>query len=155
LEPSDAQDFPGAVKAVWGGVKLKNKWGGLSIGGGTVDLSAYEHIGQLMLAIRLDSKPNSDVSVKMLCGDGCDPGVVTILKHLKKAKLQEWFALPIPLDCFAGVDLKKISAPLEIGTDGKMILHIAEVSIHKMAPGDEGCMPNAPATPDEPGAAGN
>jgi hypothetical protein len=86
----------------------------------------------------------------MLCqaekeGDKCE-GEVFIVSDLKKAKPNEWFALPIPLDCFVAqgtnFNLKKIKTPVEIGTDGKMILHIAEISIQKMARGDEGCKPN-------------
>jgi hypothetical protein len=158
LEPSDAPEFPGAVKATWDkGPAPDKNWGGLTITGGTVDLSAYEHAGELMLVVRVDAKPKKDVKLKMQClaekeGDKCEAEVI-IASHLKKAKPQEWFALPIPLDCFVqqgaktNFNLKKIKTPVEIGTDSKMVLHIAEISIQKMAPGEEGCMTNNSAAP--------
>jgi hypothetical protein len=159
LEPSDAPEFPGAVKVTWDRVDLPSKkgnWGGLSIGGHTVDLSAYEHTGELVLAMKVDAKPKEDVKLKMLCnpekdGDKCE-SEISILHNLRSAKLKEWFLLPIPLDCLveAGTNfsLKKIKTPFEMGTSARMIVHIAEISIQKMAPGDEGCKPNpAPAAP--------
>ncbi len=157
LEPSDAAEFPGAVKATWDKVNLHDKgnWGGLTITGGTVDLSPYEHTGELMLVVRVDAKPKKDVKLKMQClpekeGDKCEAEVF-IASHLKSATPQQWFALPIPLDCFVeqgaktNFSLKKIKTPVEIGTEGKMVLHIAEISIQKMAPGEEGCTTNNPA----------
>jgi hypothetical protein len=80
LEPSDAPDFPGAVKATWDKAAVpenKGNWGGLSIHGRSTDLSAYEQSGELVLAVRVDSKPKKDVRVKLLCqgekeGDKCE-----------------------------------------------------------------------------------
>lgn len=137
---SDAAEFPGAVKLTW---SKKGEWGSIKITGRTVDLSRFEHIGELVLALRVDERTKKAVNVKMECGDKCE-GEVNIVGNLKTAKLNEWFILPIPLDCFVekGVNLKNVTSPFSIGTDGKMILHIAEIGIQQMAAGDEGCVPN-------------
>jgi hypothetical protein len=161
IGPSDAPEFPKAIKAVWDkGPAPDKNWGGLTITGRTVDLSAYEHTGELMLVVRVDAKPKKDVKLKMQClaekeGDKCEAEVF-IASHLKKATPQQWFALPIPLDCFveqggANFNLKKIKTPVEIGTDSKMVIHIAEISIQKMAPGEEGCTSHTPAAPQGDG----
>jgi hypothetical protein len=150
LEPSSSTEFPGAVRLIWGGEK-KN-YAGLNIGeGGTLDFSPYEHTHELVLAVMVEEflKKKKHVVIKLKCGNNCR-GEVSIRDHLKAAELNKWFLLPIPLDCFVktkgeGVtnfDLKKIDSPFEIGTEGEIILHIAEVSLQKMAPGDEGSKPN-------------
>jgi hypothetical protein len=150
LGPSDSPEFPGAVKLEWKWTK-SGTWAAAEIRGRTVDLSPYEHTGQLALVIKIEDRPQKDkhVVVKMKCGDKCEPEV-KIHHQLKKSKTNEWFVFPVPLDCFAGANLKNIMSPLLIGTDGKLILHIAEVSIQKLPPGDEGCVPN-PVAPAAPG----
>ncbi|MBN1377735.1 MAG: hypothetical protein JXA04_00710 [Gammaproteobacteria bacterium] len=142
MEASDAPEFPGAIKLTW---SKQDKWGGASITGRSVDLSAYENKAELVLALRLDVRSHKPVYVKMICGEKCE-AQVSIYDYLKKAPLREWFALPIPLDCFVsqGADLKNVTSPLSIGTDGKMVLHISEVSVSAMAAGDEGCVPDNP-----------
>jgi hypothetical protein len=142
MEASNAAEFPGAVKLIW---SKKGEWGSVKITGRTVDLSRFEHTAELVLALKLEDRTKKDVKVKMECGDKCE-GEVNIVGNLKKVKLNEWFVLPIPLDCFVeqGLDLKNITSPFSIGTDGKMILHVAEIAIQQMAVGDEGCVPNKP-----------
>lgn len=142
MEASDSPEFPEAVKLTW---SKKAEWGGVKITGRTVDLSRFEQIGELVLAARLEDRTKKDVKVKMECGDKCE-GEVSISGNLKKVKLNEWFILPIPLDCFVekGVNLKNVTSPFSIGTDGMMTLHIAEIGVQKMAAGDEGCVPNNP-----------
>ena len=140
MEPSDDKRFPKAVKLTWA---KSDQFGGAKITGRTLDLSKYEHNGQLMLALKVTAKTKKSVEVKMECGDKCE-GKVVIQDFLKKAKMNEWFALPIPLDCFVqqGANLKNVTSPFSIGTNGKMVVYIAEISLQAMAEGDEGCMPN-------------
>ena len=140
MEKSDSKDFPWAVKLTW---KRSDKWGGATITGRTLDLSRYEHNGQLVLALKLDERTNHKVHIKMECGDKCS-GEVAIEDFLNAAKLNEWFALPIPLDCFVkqGAKLESINIPFQIGTTGEMVLHIAEIGLGPMAKDEEGCMPN-------------
>lgn len=157
MSASDSPEFPGAIKLVWGRTR---EWasGSAIITGRTVDLSAYEHTAELALALKLDDRTIKPVHVKMTCGDKCE-GQVSVYQHLKKMNKKGWFALPIPLDCFVaqGVNLKNITSPFGIITEGEMILHIAEVSIRPMAEGDEGCVPNseAPANDSKSGGESN
>jgi hypothetical protein len=144
LEPSLSPGFPGAVKLSWG--KEQKNYAALSIGEhGILDFSPFEQTHELVLALKVEAfmKKKRDVVIKLKCGDNC-LAEAHIRDHLKAAELDKWFVLPIPLDCFSGkkFDLKNINSPFEIGTDGEMVLHIAEVSLQKMAPGDEGCKPN-------------
>lgn len=143
MSASDSPEFPGAIKLVW---KSTREWasGNAVITGRTVDLSAYEHTAELALALKLDERTSKPVHVKMACGDKCE-AQVPIHHHLKRMNKKGWFALPIPLDCFVaqGANLKNITSPFSISTEGKMVLHIAEVSVRPMAEGDEGCTPNS------------
>lgn len=143
MTASESAELPGAIKLVWGRTR---EWasGSAIITGRTVDLSAYEHKAELVLALKLDKRTSKPVHVKMACGDKCE-AQVPIHHHLKKVNREEWFALPIPLDCFVaqGANLKNISSPFAISTEGEMVLHIAEISVRPMAEGDEGCVPNS------------
>lgn len=148
MTAGDSKEFPGAIKLVWSKGKDGDR-GDAVITGRTVDLSAYEDKVQLMLALKLETRSAKHVYVKMLCGDKCE-GQVAIHHHLKKMKQNEWFALPIPLDCFVeqGVNLKNITSPFVISTTGEMVLDVAEVSLRPMAKGEEGCVPNDKTPPD-------
>lgn len=146
---SDSKELPGAIKLVW---KKTSEWssGNAVITGRTVDLSRFEQSAQLMLALKLDKRTSKPVYVKMACGDKCE-AQVPIHHHLKKMVKKGWFALPIPLDCFVaqGANLKNITSPFSISTEGEMVLHIAEVSISPMPEGDEGCVPNDKTPPGD------
>ena len=137
LSTSPDQTLPGAVRMIW---NKKGNWAGVGISGRTVDLSPFEHSGKLMIALKVEQRTSKPVEIKMTCGDDCS-GKVNISTYIRKAKLDEWFALPIPLDCFAqeGVDLSKIDKPFEIGSESRLILHIAEISILPMEEGEVGC----------------
>lgn len=149
MASADSPKFPGAIKLVWSKGKEGDR-GDAVITGRTVDLSAYEDKAELMLALKLETRSANHVYVKMLCGDKCE-GQVAIHHHLKKMKQDEWFALPIPLDCFAeqGVNLKNITSPFVITTTGEMTLDVAEVSLRPMAKGEEGCIPNDKTPPPD------
>lgn len=139
ISPSDDQTFLGAVKLSW---NENPEFGGASITGFTTNLAPYEHNAELSLAVKLEKRADY-VSLKMNCGENCEASI-NISDHLKKAKLNTWFALPIPLDCFTaqGVDLSNIQQPFSIGTQGSMILHIAEIKVAAMKGDDQGCTPN-------------
>lgn len=149
MTASDSPEFPGAIKLAWKRTSESTK-GDAIITGRTIDLSAYEHVAELVVALKLDSHAAKSVYVKMLCGDKCE-AQVSIHDHLKKMGQKEWFALPIPLDCFVaqGADLENITSPFTISTTGEMVLHIAEISIGRMAEGDEGCETNNETPPSD------
>lgn len=143
LGSAGSKQFPGAVKLTWSG---GDKWGSATISGRTLDLSAFEHSAELLLALKVESRVPATVNVKMACGEQCE-AEVNIADNLKQVPRGEWVALPLALDCFAaaGLDLSRINWPFSIGTQGKLELHIAEISLGPMAEGDEGCVPNQPA----------
>ncbi len=147
LASAESEQFPGAVKLVWSG---GDKWGSATISGRTLDLSAFEQSAELVIALKVESKVPNTVNVKMACGENCE-AEVNIADNLKQVTRGQWVALPLALDCFAatGLDLSKINWPFSIGTQGKLELHIAEISLGPMAEGDEGCVPNEPAETPE------
>ncbi|WP_020210158.1 putative glycoside hydrolase [Gilvimarinus chinensis] len=141
LASAEDKDFPGAISLKW---KKSDDWGSVTLSGGMLDLSKFEHAAELVIALRVNSKVPSTVNVKMACGEGCE-AEVNVADNLKNMKRGQWMALPIALDCFSasGVDLSKINWPFSIGTAGKLELDIVEVSLAPMAEGEEGCVPNS------------
>ena len=137
IEPSDDKTFAGAVKVSWGKAPV---WGGVSIAGLSTNLAAFENRAEIILAVKLE-KRGEHVDVKMACGENCE-GSINISEHLKNAKLNKWFALPMPLNCFSqqGADLSKINIPFAIGTSSDMVLHIAEIRVSAMKSDDTGCL---------------
>jgi len=134
---SPDESFPGAIRLAW---NKTGSWAGASIFGQTVDLSPYENKAQMILAIKVEERSSKPVEIKMICGDDCS-GKINISDYIKKAKLNEWFALPIALNCFSlqGVDLSKVNRPFEIGSSSKLVLHLAEISILPLRDGEESC----------------
>ncbi|MGL1956714.1 MAG: putative glycoside hydrolase [Colwellia sp.] len=141
MTSSDDKSFAGAVKLVWNKSPV---YGAATITGMTTNLAAFEQKAELVLAVKLE-KRGGYITLKMNCGENCE-GSVNITDHLARAKLNTWFALPIPLDCFGanGVDFSKITQPFSIGTDSNMTLHIAEINVAAMKGDDQGCVPDLP-----------
>lgn len=141
MTASDDKNLPGAINLKW---KKQEGWAAVFVAGGSqVDLSAFEHSAQLLLALKVKTPPKQSVTVKMKCGEGCEGGI-DIKDSLRNVKKDTWFALPIALDCFVqqGVDLSKIMIPFEIGTAGRLELEIAEIGIRPLDEGYEGCKAN-------------
>lgn len=104
----------------------------LSLQGATpIDLQR-EANGQLSLAFnyRVDAPPTAPVQLSVECGANC-AGKYEITEHLRKAKKGEWQQLKILLQCFQknGADMRAVTAPLAISTDGAMTLGIANVRL--------------------------
>ncbi len=139
VEPVDFKASGDAIKIVW--KSNKNSKGVFSIGGAPIDLSKFENEGALVFDIRLDTKPDKDVTIGMSCGYPCrgEMHVANILKDLPK---DEWTSLPIPLNCFTkeGLDIKKVSGPFDINTEGKLGLSITNVRLQKLPEGEKGCV---------------
>lgn len=138
VEPIDFKANGDALKIVW--KSNKNMKGVFAIGGAPIDLSKFENEGALVFDIRLDTKPDKDVTIGMSCGYPCrgEMHVSSILKDLPK---DEWTSLPIPLNCFTkeGLDIKKVSGPFDINTEGKLGLTITNVRLQKLPEGEKGC----------------
>ncbi len=139
LANAESDAFPGAVKLNWRG---SSNWGGVSIIGREVDLSAYEHTAELAIAVKVESKIPRNLTVKMTCdGENCE-ATVNVASHLRQMSRGEWMLLPIPLNCFSskGLDLSKVTSPFSMGTESRLELQIAEISLVPMAEGSAGCV---------------
>lgn len=143
ITPSEDVTFSGAIKLEW---NKSTEYGAISIAGMTTNLAPYEEKAELLLAVKLE-KRGGYTSIKMGCGENCE-GTVNITDQLTQAKLNTWFALAVPLDCFSGkgIDFSKITQPFSIGTDSSMILHIAEIRVTAMKDDDQGCIPHIEKT---------
>ena len=138
IEPIDFNATGDALKIVWR--PNKNFKGVLAISGAPIDISKFEHEGALVFDIRMDMKPDKDVTIGMGCAYPCrgEMHVGSILKDLKK---DEWTSLPIPLNCFTkeGLDIKKVDSPFVISTEGKLGISINNVRLQKLPEGEKGC----------------
>jgi len=84
----------------------------------------------LELELKVNTPPTADVSVMMRCGAGCVGGF-PIHAALAQAGTAKWTRLAIPLRCFekAGVDMKRIDAPLMIATAGRLDITLSSARI--------------------------
>ncbi|RYZ80021.1 MAG: glucan-glucohydrolase, partial [Proteobacteria bacterium] len=135
---TDFREQKDAIQFVW--VKRKDTVGSVSISGAAIDLSAVEQSAGLVIDIKVDVAPDKDVSLGMSCGHPCQ-GQMQVGKLLKSLKKGEWMSLPIPISCFVknGLDVKKISSPLTITTDGKLTLSVANVRVEKLNDDEKIC----------------
>jgi hypothetical protein len=138
IEPADRADKGDALQISWS--PRKNIKGVFAVYGSPIDLSKFENEGAIVFDMRMDMKPDKDVTFGMDCGYPCrsEMHVSKILKDLKK---DEWTTLPIPLNCFTkeGLDIKKVNGPFVISTDGKLGITIANVRLQKLPEGEKGC----------------
>jgi hypothetical protein len=138
VEPVDRVARGDALQISWS--PRKTVKGVFAIYGSTLDLSKFENEGAIVFDMKLDMKPDKDVTFGMDCGYPCrsEVHVSNILKDLKR---DEWTTMPIPLNCFTkeGLDIKKINAPVVISTEGKLKITIANIRLQKLPEGEKGC----------------
>ena len=138
IEPIDFQATGDALKLSWSPRKAVK--GVFAISGAALDLSKFENEGAIVFDMKMDMKPDKDVTFGMDCGYPCrsEIQVSAMLKDLKK---DEWTTFPIPLNCFTkeGLDIKKISGPVLISTEGKLGLTIVNIRLQKLPEGEKGC----------------
>jgi hypothetical protein len=142
VEPTDKAGKGDALKITW--APRKNLKGVIALYGSALDLSKFKDEGAIALDIRLDAKPDKDVTFGMDCGYPCR-SEIHIYKSLKDLKKDEWTTLPIPLNCFIkdGFDISKINGPLVIATDGKLGISISDVRLLRLPEGEKGCAAEA------------
>jgi beta-glucosidase len=104
----------------------------LALQGATpIDLQR-EANGQLSLAFnyRVDSPPSADVELAVECGEKC-AGRYPLAEQLRKAPQGEWQQFKILLQCFqkVGGDMRSVTAPFAISTEGALQLGIANVRL--------------------------
>lgn len=88
--------------------------------------------GQLSLAFdyRVDAPPSKDVQLAVECGENCS-GTFALGERLRQAPKGEWQQLKVLLQCFqkTGADMRNVTAPFAITTDGTLTLGIANVRL--------------------------
>jgi Galactose-binding domain-like len=139
VTPTDFKAKDDAIKITWAARKPVK--GTLGIYGATaIDLSSFKNAATLVVDMRIDTKPDKNVTIGMDCTYPCVAEII-INESLKSPKKGEWFSLPLPLNCFKNnnFDLSKITGPFTIATEGKFAVSIANVRIEKLGEGEKGC----------------
>lgn len=139
VAPIDFQATGDAIQLTWSA--RKKVVGSFVLYGDVIDMSKFKDAASLTIDMRVDVKPDKDVKVGLGCGYPCQADI-SINNMIKKIPKGEWFALPIPLNCFKGenFDLSKITGPLNMATDGKFTVSIANVRLEKLPEGEKGCV---------------
>ena len=100
-------------------------------GSSPVDLQR-EANGQLSLAFdyKVERPPTASVQLGLECGDSCG-GAVSIEEKLRAAPAGEWRGFKILLQCFQhrGADMRRITAPFTLTTDGALSIGVANVRL--------------------------
>jgi beta-glucosidase len=100
-------------------------------GSSPVDLQR-EANGQLSLAFdyKVERAPTAPVQLGLECGASCGGGV-PIEQKLRAAPTGEWRAFKILLQCFQqhGADMRRITAPFTLTTNGALSLGVANVRL--------------------------
>jgi beta-glucosidase len=106
-----------------------------------IDLSR-EANGQLSLGFDFNVRDAAtrDVSVVVECGADCR-GAIPITADLAAAGTGVWKHLKIPLSCFrnAGADMRRVTAPFLIASDGKLAISISNVGLETGLDGIKEC----------------
>lgn len=138
VTPTNYQADGDALQLTW--APRKKMQGNFALYGNAIDISQYKDAASLTIEMRIDSKPDSDVRIGMDCGYPCRADI-NIRPMIRKMPTGEWFALPLPLNCFKSdnFDLSKINGPFTISTEGKFTVSIVNIRLEKMADGEKGC----------------
>ncbi|AQT60925.1 putative glycoside hydrolase [Cellvibrio sp. PSBB023] len=139
VAPTNFKGKGDAIQITW--ASRKKLQGNFSLSGRPIDLSKFKDAASLTIDMRVDVKPDKNVTIGLDCGYPCraDLPINGLIKKMPKG---EWFSLPLPLNCFKGdnFDLSKISGPFSIATDGKLTLSITNIRLEKLPDGEKGCV---------------
>jgi len=94
----------------------------------------------LMFDYRIDELPPGEIQVRMGCGDRCGDGV-PVTGAMRRARPGQWQTLIVPLRCFAraGVDMRRVSAPWILATNGAGRISISDIRIASAAINQDQC----------------
>jgi len=94
----------------------------------------------LMFDYRVDALPPGEIQVRMGCGDRCGDGV-PVTGAMRRARPGQWQTLIVPLRCFAraGVDMRRVSAPWILATNGAGRISISDIRIASAAINQDQC----------------
>lgn len=138
VTPTTFKNEQDALQITW--APRKKEHGSLALQGNQLDLSLFKDKAALVIDMRVDVKPDKNVSVSLDCGYPCR-AEISLNRLIKNMPRGEWFSLPLPLNCFKSdnFDLSKIGSPFSIATDGKFTLSITNVRLEKLGEGEKGC----------------
>lgn len=90
--------------------------------------------GALVFDVKVNTKPDADVSLGMHCGSDC-VGEIAIADQLNAAVVGEWSSVSVALDCLAKkrVKMDMVLAPFILSTAGSLDISIYNVRIEKNA----------------------
>ena len=114
--------------------------GQLGLYGAPIDLRAARDQVVLTIEMRMLTKPRGSVYVAMDCEYPCR-AQLPIHKALKDYPMNEWFLMPIPLNCFQSdnFDLSKINAPFVLMTTGRVTLEIGDIKLARLPDSMQSC----------------
>jgi beta-glucosidase len=98
-----------------------------------LDLSR-EANGEMAIAFDayLEERPSGAVALRIDCaGDGSCFGAVDITEKLAALELEQWTTIAVRLRCFedAGADMKRVTTPFGLGTDGSAALRLSDIRL--------------------------
>lgn len=139
IVPAEFKAKDDAIRISWN--PKKDIQGNLGLYGAPIDISSFKNTASLSIDMRVEKKPNKDVNVGLDCGYPCRADL-KINGLIKAMPMNEWFTLPLPLNCFKGdnFDLSKINGAFTISTSGRLTMSIANVRLEKLAEGEKGCV---------------
>jgi len=84
----------------------------------------------LVIALKVDVVPTSEVSLAISCGEKCT-GVVPIGASLRALPAAKWTRLGVPLKCFseAGADLNRVSGLFELSASAAFDLSVSRIAL--------------------------
>lgn len=102
------------------------------IGGPEADLSGY-YIADYSLGfdICLDSKPQGNVSILMICNYPCQDEIDITSTVINNLQVGKWERIRIPLKKFKAANFQKISAPFQVFSTGAASFKIADIRLEK------------------------
>ncbi|AWB67843.1 hypothetical protein C2869_16045 [Saccharobesus litoralis] len=148
ITPTKKQSDNDAINIKWRGKKVKNEWGGntlgdsfVAIGKNKIDLEPVKDLAALVLDLRVLRSPNENVTLTMQCkySNKCK-GTYHLKSILKKLPKKEWTYLPIPLNCIGQGDFDfSAITNFSIATQGKLEIEVANIGLTGLQEGDKGC----------------
>lgn len=102
-----------------------------------IDIHKFEQTSSaLSVSLKVSGAPLSPVTLTMECGDDC-AGSVQIESILSKVPVNQWQSFTVDLACFveAGLDLRQLTSPFSVSTDGEFAFVFSKISIEPLEGG--------------------
>lgn len=132
VSPAVAADGKPAMRAKFTRKKLQ---GQLSLYGNSIDISGVRDLVALTVDMRILKRPKGNLYIGIDCTWPCR-AQVPIHDVVKEYPANEWFILPIPLNCFKSdnFDLSKVNGPFLLLSSGQVELELGDIRLERMPP---------------------